>query len=144
MGFTLTRSTGTSAAFLGYRTPEQEAIDKADHQMIQAIERRPPVTIGTEKQINWAKSIARAFLFHAHAWNFTPADIDLLFANNGKYAKFWIDNRNPSGNSGEGYTRAAVERELDKLKGIAQADDKANRAIAAMTPAQLAAKVRRL
>ena len=141
MGFNLPRN-GTSTISRG-RTLEQEAADLLNHAHMKMLKYAPPITIGSEKQIAWAKSIAEAFLFHAHAWSFTPADIDSLFASRGKYAKFWIDNRNPSGNSGEGVTRVAVEKELAEIAGMAQAERAANHAIAQMTTAQLATKLRR-
>ena len=141
MGFKLARN-GTSDISRG-RTPEKEAADRLNHNHMMALRYYPPITIGSEKQVAWAKSIAEAFLFHAHAWSFTPAEIDSLFANRGKYAKFWIDNRNPSGNSGEGVTRVAVEKELAEMAGMAKAERAANHAIAQMTTAQLATKLRR-
>ena len=73
----------------------------------------PPIAIGSEKQIAWAKAIASQFLFYAHAWGFKANQVDLFFANRGKYAKFWIDNR--CDRAGEGTTRIAIEKELAAL-----------------------------
>ena len=115
MGFTLTRNLNSSSVS-SLPSVEQEAIAATNHNKIRRLEANPPIAVGSEKQVNWAKSIASQFLFHAHAWGFKADDIDLLFANRGKYSKFWIDNRNPSGNSGEGVTRLAVEKELAELK----------------------------
>lgn len=115
MGFTLTRNLNSSSVS-SLPSVEQEAIAASNHKHMQVLAVKPPISIGSPKQITWAKAIAEGFLFHAHAWGFKAEDIDLLFANRGKYSKFWIDNRNPSGNSGEGVTRLAVEKELAEMK----------------------------
>jgi hypothetical protein len=121
MGFTLTRNLNSSSV-LSLPSVEQEAIAAANHNRMKVLAVNPPITIGVRdkngysKQITWAKAIAEGFLFHAHAWGFKAKDIDLLFANRGKSSKFWIDNRNPSGNSGEGVLRAAIEKEIAEMK----------------------------
>lgn len=115
MGFTLTRNLNFSSVS-SLPSVEQEAIAATNHNKIRQLEANPPIAIGSEKQVAWAKKIAAQFLFHAHAWEFKADEIELFFANRGKYAKFWIDNRNPSGNSGEGVTRLAVEKELAELR----------------------------
>ena len=139
MGFTLTRTDSSTVKAL--RTPEKEAADKANHNHMQRLGLNTPIAIGSEKQIKWAKSIANEFLFYAHAWSFTAADIDLFFANRGKYAKFWIDNR--CDRAGEGTTRIAIEAELQMIKLTHVASQQAIAAIATMTPAQLAKKIGR-
>lgn len=122
MGFTLTRNLNSSSVS-SLPSVEQEAIAATNHNKIRQLEANPPIAIGSPKQITWAKAIAAQFLFHAHAWGFKADDIDLLFANEnrGRFSKFWIDNRNPSGNSGEGVTRLAVEKEIAELKRDRQA-----------------------
>lgn len=125
MGFTLTRNCNFSDTSR-LRTPEEEAIAKTNHNHMTRLSLNPPITIGGPKQIAWAKSIADQFLYHAHAWGFKAEQIDWLFANRGKYAKFWIDNRNPSGNSGEGVTRIAVEKELQTMQQDRAAATKSN------------------
>jgi hypothetical protein len=143
MGFTLTRNTGNSQS-QAIRTPEQELAAKLNHDRMNELSINPPIIYGSEKQINWAKSIASKFLFHAHAWQFSAADIDLVFADKGKYSQFWIDNRNPSGNSGEGKTRVAVEKLLEEIRADRAALAKNQQAITTMSPAQLAKKIGRL
>ena len=120
MGFTLTRNL-TSSSVSSLPSVEDAAIAATNHNKIRQLEANPPIAIGSEKQITWAKAIAEGFLFHAHAWGFKADDIDLLFANRGKYSKFWIDNRNPSGNSGEGVLRSAIEKEIAEIKRDRQA-----------------------
>ena len=115
MGFTVTRSTD-SLSVAQLPTVEEQAIAASNHNKMRQLEANPPIVIGSEKQVAWAKKIAAQFLFHAHAWEFKADEIELFFASRGKYAKFWIDNRNPSGNSGEGVTRLAVEKELAVLR----------------------------
>jgi hypothetical protein len=112
MGFTLSRYADYSNVS-ALPTPEQEAIAAANHNHMKQLAANPPITIGTKPQITWAKSIADQFLFYAHAWGFKANDIDLLFANRGKYARFWIDNK--CARSGEGTTRIAVEKELAEI-----------------------------
>lgn len=136
MGFTLTRNTATFT-IKALPTPEQEAIAASNHNHMKRLALNPPITIGTKPQITWAKSIADQFLFYAHAWGFKAADIDLLFANRGKYAKFWIDNR--CQRSGEGTTRIAVEKELAELKK----DAAVMAAMAARSQDEFKAKARR-
>lgn len=135
MGFTLTRTGNSAIARL--RTPEEELAAKINHDHMRRLAINPPITIGSDKQIDWAKSIASKFLFHAHAWGFTAKQIDLVFADKGKYAQFWIDNKNPSGNSGEGVTRAAVEKLLAEIDADRAALAKSQQAIAQLTPAQI-------
>jgi hypothetical protein len=113
MGFTLSRYADYSNVS-ALPTPEQEAIAATNHNYMKQLALNPPITIGSKPQITWAKAIADQFLFYAHAWGFKAADIDLLFANRGKYARFWIDNK--CERSGEGTTRIAVEKELAELK----------------------------
>jgi hypothetical protein len=115
MGFTLTRNLNSSSVS-SLPSVEQEAIAATNHNRMKVLAVNPPIAVGSDKQITWAKAIAEGFLFHAHAWGFKAEDIDLLFANHGKYSKFWIDNRNPSGNSGEGVLRSAIEKELAEIK----------------------------
>ena len=110
MGFTLTRASSTVSSL---RTPAQEAIAATNHNHMKQLAFNPPIAIGSEKQITWAKAIASQFLFYAHAWGFKASQIDLIFANRGKYAKFWIDNR--CERAGEGATRIAIEKELEAL-----------------------------
>ena len=143
MGFTLTRNCSFSSV-RSLRTPEEELAAKTNHNHMIALSINPPIVIGSERQILWAKKIASQFLFHAHAWKFSAEQINLVFANNGKYARFWIENRNPSGNSGEGRTREAVEKLLEEMNADRAAFTKSQEAIAELTPQQLAAKVRRL
>ena len=120
MAFTLTRSM-TSSDVAHLPSVEDAAIAATNHNKMKRLEANPPIAIGSPKQITWAKAIAEGFLFHAHAWGFKAEDIDLLFANRGKYSKFWIDNRNPSGNSGEGVLRVAIEKEIAEMKRDRQA-----------------------
>jgi hypothetical protein len=115
MAFTLTRSM-TSSDVAHLPSVEDAAIAATNHNKIRQLEANLLIAIGSEKQVAWAKKIAAQFLFHAHAWGFKADDIDLLFANRGRFSKFWIDNRNPSGNSGESVTRLAVEKEIAELK----------------------------
>jgi hypothetical protein len=115
MAFTLTRSM-TSSDVAHLTSVEDAAIAATNHNKIRQLEANPLIAIGSEKQVAWAKKIAAQFLFHAHAWGFKADDIDLLFANRGRFSKFWIDNRNPSGNSGKSVTRLAVEKEIAELK----------------------------
>lgn len=115
MGFTLTRNLNSSSVS-SLPSVEQEAIAATNHNRMKVLAVNPPIAVGSDKQITWAKAIAEGFLFHAHAWGFKAEDIDLLFANRGKYSKFWIDNRNPSGNSGEGVLRSAIEKEIAEMK----------------------------
>jgi hypothetical protein len=117
MGFTLTRLGSSTVSALP--TPAQEAKAKANHDRILAFEANPPIMIGaSRKQINFAKLIASKFLFHAHAWGFAAYEIELLFQSRdyGKRAEFWINARNPSGNSGEGVTRQAVTTAIANIK----------------------------
>ena len=120
MAFTLTRSM-TSSDVAHLPSVEDAAIAASNHKHMQVLAVKPPIAIGSPKQITWAKAIAEGFLYHAHAWGFKAEDIDLLFANRGKYSKFWIDNRNPSGNSGEGVLRVAIEKEIAEIKRDRQA-----------------------
>ena len=120
MGFTLTRNL-TSSSVSSLPSVEDAAIAASNHKHMQVLAVKPPIAIGSPKQITWAKAIAEGFLYHAHAWGFKAEDIDLLFANRGKYSKFWIDNRNPSGNSGEGVLRSAIEKEIAEMKRDRQA-----------------------
>lgn len=142
MGFTLTRNSSNSVAGT-LRSPEQELANKLNHDHMSSMSLNPPISIGSEKQIKWAKAIASQFLFHAHAWGFKAEQIDRVFANHGKYAKFWIDNRNPSGNSGEGVTRIAVENLLANLDAESTALAKSQAEIAAMPHAQINKKIGR-
>lgn len=114
----------------------------ANHKHMDRLSIDPPVTIGSEKQIKWAKAIASQFLFYAHAWSFTAADIDLLFEAQGKFAKFWIDNRPIRAMSGE--CRVAVEKALEAIHLKIAAEDRASKAIAELTPAEFKKKVGRL
>jgi hypothetical protein len=118
MGFTLTRNLN-SLSVSSLPSVEQEAIAAMNHSYMEKIALNPPIAIGSLKQITWAKAIAAQFLFYAHAWGFKASQIDLIFANRGKYAKFWIDNR--CERSGEGTTRIAVEKELAELERDRQA-----------------------
>lgn len=136
MGFTLTRNCSFSPV-QGLRTPEEELAAKTNHNHMIALSIDPPITIGSPKQINWAKAIASKFLFHAHAWQFTSEQIDLVFAGKGRYARFWIENQNPSGNSGEGRTREAVEKLLAEIAADRAALAKSQQAIAQLTPQQI-------
>ena len=136
MGFTLTQNCNFSATSK-LRSPEKEATDKLNHDHMKQLKLNPPITSGSNKQISSARAIASQFLFHAHAWGFAAADIDLLFANHGRYSKFWIDNRNPSGNSGEGKTRIAVEKAIEAIKADRAAATKSQRTIAQLTPQQI-------
>ena len=115
MGFTLTRNL-TSSSVSSLPSVEDAAIAATNHNKMKRLEANPPIAIGSPKQITWAKAIAEGFLYHAHAWGFKAKDIDLLFANRGQFSKFWIDNRNPSGNSGEGVLRVAIEKEIAEIK----------------------------
>jgi hypothetical protein len=141
MGFTLSRSTATSTR-RSLLTPEQEAKAMANHKHMDRLSIDPPVTIGSEKQIKWAKAIASQFLFYAHAWSFTAADIDLLFEAQGKFAKFWIDNRPIRAMAGE--CRVAVEKALEAIHLKIAAEAEADKAIAELTPAEFKKKVGRL
>ncbi len=120
MGFTLTRNL-TSSSVSSLPSVEDAAIAATNHNKMKRLEANPPIAIGSPKQITWAKAIAEGFLYHAHAWGFKAKDIDLLFANRGQFSKFWIDNRNPSGNSGEGVLRVAIEKEIAEIKRDRQA-----------------------
>jgi len=140
MGFTLARSAQYAPSAL--RSPQQEAADKANHKHMKKLAIDPPILIGSEKQIKWAKAIASQFLFYSHAWEFTASDIDLVFEAQGKFAKFWIDNRPDQAMGGK--CRIAVEKALEAIRLNQSAAIKSNQAIAEMTPAQLSAKIRRL
>lgn len=129
----------TSAAILGYRTPEQEQADRANHDYMKSLERNPPIVIGSDKQIAWAKTIAAQFLFYAHAWEFTKEQIDMVFASpQGRNAKFWIDNR--ASRSGSGETRIAVEELIARIEKAKENDAR----FAAQSEDMFRAKVRRL
>ena len=133
MGFTLTRNL-TSSSVSSLPSVEDAAIAATNHNKMKRLEANPPIAIGSPKQITWAKAIAEGFLYHAHAWGFKAEDIDLLFANRGKYSKFWIDNRNPSGNSGEGVLRSAIEKEIAEMKRDRQASLRSDRLLADSKP----------
>jgi hypothetical protein len=139
MGFTLSNCDFKSSII---RTPEKELADKINHDRMKLLALDPPITIGSPKQINWGKAIAAQFLFHAHAWQFTATDIDLLFESQGKFSKFWIDNRPKHPMSGE--CRIAVENALEAIHLNRTADANANKAIAQLTPAELKRKISRL
>lgn len=143
MGFTLSRNCNFSSSISALPSPEVAAQRRANHQHMENLWNDPPITEGSEKQLIWAKRIAQGFLFHAHSWGFAAIDIDLLFANQGKYARFWIDNRNPHGNSGEGFTRMGVTKAIAELKADRAAYEKAEAELKKLTQAELAAKVRR-
>lgn len=143
MGFTLSRNCNFSSSISALPSPEAAAQRRANHQHMENLAIDPPITIGSEKQINWAKAIAEGFLFWAHAWEFTAADIDLLFANQGKYARFWIDNRNPHGNSGEGFTRMGVTKAIAELKADRAAYEKAEAELKKLTLWELNKKIGR-
>lgn len=140
MGFTLTRSGPSTARALP--TPEQEAKAKANHNHMKALADNPPITIGSPKQIEWARKIAADFLYHAHAWSFKAEEINLVFSDLGKYAKFWIDNRNPSGNSGEGFTRVAIKILLANIRKDQAALCASQKEFAKLTANQIARKLR--
>lgn len=127
-----------STAVLGYRTAEKELSDRLNHNYMKSLQRNPPIAIGSEAQIKWAKAIAAQFLFYAHAWEFTKEQIEMVFNSpQGRNAKFWIDNR--AKQSGSGETRIAVEKliaTLEKEKAIASA-------MAARSESKFKAKVRR-
>jgi hypothetical protein len=140
MGITISRHGSSTASALP--TPEQEAKAKANHDRMKVLADSPPIAIGSEKQIDWAKKISAQFLFHAHAWGFKAEEINLVFADLGKYAKFWIDNRNPSSNSGEGFTRVAVEILLANIREDHAALAKSHHELAKLTANQIARKLR--
>lgn len=140
MGFTISRQGSSTVTALP--TPEQEFKAKANHDRMNRLADNPPIAIGSPKQIDWAKKIAAAFLFHAPHWGFKAEDMDLIFNDLGKYAKFWIDNRNPSGNSGEGFTRVAVEILLANIRKNQAALCASRKELAKLAANQIARKLR--
>lgn len=121
MGFTLTRN--GSATVSALRSPEQEAADKLNHVTLENMP--SPVIHGSPKQIQWANSIVRTFLFYSHPWGFKANDIAEFFKTyRAQSAKFWIDNRNTKPMSSE--TRIAVERELEEMRRDRAAAAKSN------------------
>ena len=137
MGFTLTRNPHFLTDAFTLPNVEQAAIASANHAHMKQLAFNPPIAIGSEKQIKWAKAIASQFLFYSHAWGFKASQIDLFFANRGKYAKFWIDNR--CDRAGEGTTRIAIEKELAEL----ERDRLANLKSSAMSESEFRTKIRR-
>ena len=133
MGFTLSRHGSSTVSAL--RSPEKEAADKLNHDHMKRIAIDPPITIGSPKQISWAKSIASQFLFYAHAWSFKAEQIDRVFAEKGKYAKFWIDNKPSHPMSGE--LRVAVENLLAEMDADRAALAKSQAAIARLSKQQI-------
>lgn len=134
MGFTLTRNTGTGT-IASLPTPEQEATARANHNHMRQLAINPPIAIGSEKQIKWAKAIASQFLFYAHAWQFKAEQIDRIFEGQGKYARFWIENRPSRAMSGE--LRIAVEKLLEEMDADRAALAKSQATIAQLTPQQI-------
>lgn len=133
MGFTLSHAgTGTIRSL---PTPEQEATARANHDHMRRLAIDPPITEGSEKQIKWAKAIASQFLFYAHAWQFKAEQIDRIFEGQGKYARFWIENRPSRAMSGE--LRIAVEKLLEEMDADRAALAKSQSAIAQLTPQQI-------
>lgn len=138
MGFTLSHAGGTIRSL---PTPEQETIAKANHDHMRRLAINPPITEGSNKQISWAKKIASQFLFYAHAWQFTAEQIDRVFAGQGKYARFWIENRPSHAMSGE--LRIAVEKLLTEMEADRASLAKSQQAIAQLTPEQINKMIRR-
>lgn len=138
MGFTLSHAGGTIRSL---PTPEQETIAKANHDHMRRLAINPPIAIGSEKQISWAKKIASQFLFYAHAWQFSPEEIDRIFEGQGKYARFWIENRPSHAMSGE--LRIAVENLLKEMEADRASSVKSQATISKLTPEQINKMIRR-
>jgi len=139
MGIAISRH--GSSAVSALRSPEQEARDKLNHVTLENMP--SPVIHGSPKQIEWANSIVKNFLFYSHHWGFKAEDITAFFqTSRAQSAKFWIDNRNTKPMSSE--TRIAVEKGLEAMRQDRAALAKSQAAIAEMSPAELKRKISRL
>lgn len=138
MGFTLTRHGSSVVSAL--RTPEEESTARLNHMTLENMP--SPVIHGTYKQIDWANSIVKTFLFYSHAWGFKAEEIAEFFKTyRAQSAKFWIDNRNLKPMSSE--VRIAVEKELEAMRQDRAALAKSQAAIAQLTPKQLSKAIGR-
>jgi hypothetical protein len=132
MGLTISRKGSSTVSALP--TPAQAEQARINHMTLENMP--SPVTSGSPKQIQWANSIVKTFLFYAHPWGFKADEIAQFFQTyRAQSAKFWIDNRNLQPMSSE--TRIAVEKELAEMQHDRQSLANSQATIANMTPAQI-------